>query len=70
MAAKRGKGVDPNWPDLPPGEHIVLLDEKTIPEQTRSILGSQTIKVNGGNETTTTFPVAPLPAQLKKFPRE
>ena len=23
--------------DLPPGEHIVLFDEKTIPEQTRSI---------------------------------
>lgn len=56
--------------DLPPGEHIVLLDEKTIPEQTRSLLGSQTIKVAAGNETTTTFPVAPLPAQIKKFPRE
>ncbi|HKU77079.1 MAG TPA: hypothetical protein VJR02_24420 [Pyrinomonadaceae bacterium] len=55
--------------DLPPGEHIVLLDEKTIPEQTRSLLGSQTIKVAAGNETTTTFPVAPLPAQIKKFPR-
>lgn len=23
MAAKRGKGVDPHWPDLPPGEHAV-----------------------------------------------
>ena len=56
--------------DLPPGEHIILLDEKTIPEQTRSITGSQTIKVTGGNETTTTFPVTPLPAQIKKFPRE
>ncbi|HSE15967.1 MAG TPA: hypothetical protein VLB46_02880 [Pyrinomonadaceae bacterium] len=55
--------------DLPPGEHILLLDEKTIPEQTRSILGSQTIKVTGGNETPTTFPVTPLPAQIKKFPR-
>ncbi len=56
--------------DLPPGEHIVLLDEKTIPEQTRSLLGSQTIKVLAGNETATTFPVVPLPAQIKKFPRE
>ncbi len=56
--------------DLPPGEHIVLLDEKTIPEQTRSLLGSQTIKVAAGNETSTTFPVSPLPAQIKKFPRE
>ncbi len=55
--------------DLPPGEHIVLLDEKTLPEQTRSLLGSQTIKVAAGNETVTTFPVAPLPDQIKKFPR-
>jgi len=55
--------------DLPPGEHIVLLDEKTIPEQTRSLLGSQTIKVSAGNETTTTFPVTPLPDQIKKFPK-
>jgi hypothetical protein len=56
--------------DLPPGEHIVLLDEKTIPDQTRSISGSQTIKVTAGNETTTLFPVGPLPDQIKKFPRE
>jgi hypothetical protein len=56
--------------DLPPGEHIVLLDEKTIPDQTRSVLGSQTIKVSAGAETTTTFPVTPLPDQIKKFPRE
>jgi hypothetical protein len=56
--------------DLPPGEHILLLDEKTIPEQTKSSLGSQTIKVTAGNETSTTFPVASLPAQIKKFPRE
>ena len=26
--------------DLPPGEHVVLLDEKTLPEQTRSAYGS------------------------------
>jgi hypothetical protein len=56
--------------DLPPGEHIVLLDEKTIPERTKSVAGSQTIKVTAGNETSTTFPVAPLPDQIKKFPRE
>jgi hypothetical protein len=56
--------------DLPPGEHILLLDEKTIPEQTRSIAGSQTIKVSAGNETSTSFPVAPLPDQIKKFPRD
>ena len=56
--------------DLPPGEHILLLDEKTIPEQTRSATGSQTIKVTAGNETTATFSVTTLPAQIKKFPRE
>ena len=55
--------------DLPPGEHILLLDEKTIPDQTRSVTGSQTIKVSAGNETTTYFPVGPLPDQIKKFPR-
>jgi len=56
--------------DLPPGEHIVLLDEKTIPEQTRSPLGSQTITVYAGTETPILFPVTPLPAQIKKFPRD
>lgn len=55
--------------DLPPGEHILLLDEKTIPEQTRSISGSQTVKVAAGAETSTLFPVTTLPAQIKKFPR-
>jgi hypothetical protein len=55
--------------DLPPGEHILLLDEKTIPDQTRSLAGSQTIKVTAGAEATTTFPVTPLPDQIKKFPR-
>jgi len=56
--------------DLPPGEHILLLDEKTIPDQTRSAAGSQTIRVVAGNETATILPVAPLPDQIKKFPRD
>ncbi|HEU4835433.1 MAG TPA: hypothetical protein VFS90_13485 [Pyrinomonadaceae bacterium] len=56
--------------DLPPGEHILLLDEKTIPEQTKSVMSSQTIKVAAGNETLASFPVTPLPAQIKKFPRD
>ena len=55
--------------DLPPGEHILLLDEKTIPDRTRSVAGSQNIRVAAGNETVTTLPVAPLPDQIKKFPR-
>ncbi|HEU4872029.1 MAG TPA: hypothetical protein VFT44_02945, partial [Pyrinomonadaceae bacterium] len=56
--------------DLPPGEHILLLDEKTIPERTRSVAGSLTIKVTAGNETATLFPVTPLPDQIKRFPRD
>ncbi|HSE23305.1 MAG TPA: hypothetical protein VLB68_16675 [Pyrinomonadaceae bacterium] len=56
--------------DLPPGEHVLLLDEKTIPEQTRSVAGSQSVKVAGGNETVTTFPLTNLPDQIKKFPRD
>jgi Copper amine oxidase N-terminal domain len=55
--------------DLPPGEHIILLDEKTLPEQTQSVSGSQTVKVAAGNETVTSFPVAPLPDQIRKFPK-
>lgn len=56
--------------DLPPGEHILLLDEKTLPDRTRSIAGSQTIKVAAGNETAIFFPVTAIPDQIKKFPRD
>ncbi len=56
--------------DLPPGEHILLLDEKTIPDQTRSATGSQTITVSAGTETPILFPVTPVPDQIKKFPRD
>ena len=41
---------------------------KKFPERTRSVAGSQTIKVYAGNETATVFPVALLPDQIKKFP--
>lgn len=56
--------------DLPPGEHILLLDEKTLPERTQSGAGSEAIKVAAGNETTTEFRVTKLPDQIKKFPRD
>lgn len=56
--------------DLPPGEHILLLDEKTLPERTRSVAGSQTVRIAAGNETTTELPVTFLPDQIKKFPRD
>ena len=55
--------------DLPPGEHILLLDEKTLPERTRSVAGSLTVKISAANETATVFPVSPIPDQIKKFPR-
>lgn len=54
--------------DLPPGEHVVLLDEKTLPELTRSPAGSLTIKVQAGAETDDVlFPVTVIPAEVKRF---
>lgn len=54
--------------DLPPGEHVVLLDEKTLPELTRSPAGSLTIKVQAGTETgDVLFPVTVIPAEVKRF---
>jgi hypothetical protein len=55
--------------DLPPGEHILLLDEKTLPERTRSAAGSLTVKISAGNETASVFPVTKIPDQIKKFDR-
>jgi hypothetical protein len=55
--------------DLPPGEHILLLDEKTLPERTRSAAGSLTVKISAGNETPSIFPVTNIPDQIKKFPK-
>jgi copper amine oxidase-like protein len=54
--------------DLPPGEHILLLDEKTLPERTRSSAGSLTVKIAAGSQTNTVFPVTLLPDQIKRFP--
>lgn len=55
--------------DLPPGEHILLLDEKTLPERKRSTAGSVTVKISAANETATVFPVTNIPDQIKKFPK-
>ena len=55
--------------DLPPGEHILLVDEKTLPERTRSMAGSLTVKIGAGSETATMFPITNLPDQIKRFPR-
>lgn len=52
--------------DLPPGEHIVLVDEKTLPENTRSAAGSLQVIVKAGSETgNTNFPVASKPVEVK-----
>ena len=56
--------------DLPPGEHILLLDEKTLPERTRSSSGSQTVRIAAGSGTDIVFPVTTLPDQIKRFPRD
>ena len=55
---------------LPPGEHILLLDEKTLAERTRSAAGTQTTKAAARAETPSLFPIANLPDQIKKFPRD
>lgn len=55
--------------DLPPGEHILLLDEKTLPERTRSVAGSLTVKVSAANESATLLPVTTIPDQIKRFPK-
>jgi hypothetical protein len=55
--------------DLPPGDHVVLVDEKTLPDQFRSLLGSLSINVLAGSETGGVhFPVTPVPAEIKRFP--
>ncbi|HEV2911756.1 MAG TPA: hypothetical protein VGX92_00450 [Pyrinomonadaceae bacterium] len=55
--------------DLPPGEHVLLIDEKTLPENTKSAAGALTIKVQAGSETADVkLPVVVIPAEIKRFP--
>jgi len=56
--------------DLPPGEHVVLIDEKTLAENTKSA-GSLLVTVEAGGETAkVNFPILPRQAQVtvKQFP--
>jgi hypothetical protein len=54
--------------DLPPGEHIVLLDEKTVPEKTIAGSKPQAVQVLPGQETgDTLLPVIMVPAEVKRF---
>jgi hypothetical protein len=57
--------------DLPPGEHVVLIDEKTLPEGMRSLGGPRRVVVRPGAETrNVSFPVQikPVEVQIKEFP--
>jgi len=56
--------------DLPPGEHVLLIDEKTLPENTRSAAGSVQVVVKAGTETSgVSLPVIvkPVEVNIKRF---
>jgi SdrD B-like domain len=54
--------------DLPPGEHVIVVDEKTLPATTVSATGSLSVKVLAGSETGNTgFPITLAPAEIKLF---
>ncbi|MDQ3798886.1 MAG: hypothetical protein M3384_05515 [Acidobacteriota bacterium] len=54
--------------DLPPGEYVVLLDEKTLPEKTKSALSTLSLKVSAAREAGgANFPVIAVPAEIKRF---
>ena len=55
--------------DLPPGEYVVLVDEKTLAEKTSSLHGTLTTKVVAGKETgNLNFAITPAPPEVKQFP--
>ncbi|HJU53369.1 MAG TPA: stalk domain-containing protein [Pyrinomonadaceae bacterium] len=55
--------------DLPPGEHAVLIDEKTLPEKTVSPAGTLPVRVLAGSETAgVNFYITPAPPEIKRFP--
>ncbi|MBP7416656.1 MAG: hypothetical protein KA831_08385 [Pyrinomonadaceae bacterium] len=54
--------------DLAPGEHVILIDEKTLPEKTRSAAGSLSMEVFPGRETSdVALAVIFIPAEVKRF---
>ncbi|HEX8736559.1 MAG TPA: SdrD B-like domain-containing protein [Pyrinomonadaceae bacterium] len=54
--------------DLPPGEYVILLDEKTLPEKTKSARPTYSLKVTAARETAdANFPVIAIPAEVKRF---
>jgi hypothetical protein len=56
--------------DLPPGEHVILIDEKTLPDNTRSAASSLRVTIEAGGETNNVnFPIVNRPAEvnIKRF---
>ena len=56
--------------DLPPGEHVLLIDEKTLPENAKSATGSVRVVVKAGTETgDVSLPVIakPVEVNIKQF---
>lgn len=54
--------------DLAPGEHTILIDEKTLPEKTRSARSELSINVFPGRETADIdLAVMMIPAEIKRF---
>lgn len=55
--------------DLPPGEYVILVDEKTLPEKMVSTRGTLSVKVLAGSETAdVSFAITPAPPEIKRFP--
>jgi hypothetical protein len=51
--------------DLPPGEHVVMIDEKTLPENKKSAAGSLRVNIDAGGETSNVnFPIVARPAEV------
>lgn len=55
--------------DLPPGEHVVLIDAKTLPEKTMPQSAPLSVKVAPGRETGgVALAAIDMPADVKRFP--
>jgi hypothetical protein len=56
--------------DLAPGDHVVLIDDKSLPEKLVSAAGSLAVKVFEAKETGGVWlPVVPTRAEVKRFTR-
>jgi len=54
--------------DLAPGEHVILIDEKTLPEKTKASLAPRSMQVFPGRETgDVDLAVIMIPAEVKHF---